>query len=192
LVSVTDESIIEKYSSIFCLPTIEKDPNATPSFEEYNSPGQGYDLRHLTLRVHYPIILKEDLQEVIQRDAKSSLLGWQGFTLEDADLVVDLGVSVSNGSQSVYLKETVEKIEKTIHFKNVDVVRLNEWLKSQIQSYANQRKQQIENRRNLLNDLAKSSTIPLLIKYRSGAPLTTDVTIKRAIRELIPDQSISI
>ena len=171
---------------MFDLPTIEKNLTKGAYFEEYNPQNGRYDVRYLRVRVYYPIILKERLQEVIKREAGNQLLGWRGFSLKGSELIVDLEIPTRSTGDVV--DNSKQNIEKTIEYKNADVVRLNGWLKHQIGKYAYERKKQIENKRNAIRELARTSTIPLIIKSPNSA-LTVDLSIKREIKELIPDQS---
>jgi hypothetical protein len=183
LLAVDSNELAKYYFDTYALPLIEQDAKKEI---EYRQEGNTYN--GTLIKIFYPIIPKNNLETVIELQAKTRLLSFQ-LSILGSSLVSSTYVDLSSAdSSSNRIKQIIEYMEQTITYKNQSVKEGNERLQNELLTYINDKKSRLQSNSIALESIIKKVPIPLRKKTESLPVIS--LTVKETIRPVYPTPQV--
>jgi hypothetical protein len=141
LIRTDTDKLTEFYVNEFELPTVKFDDSRKITYEQGKTVYTGWQ-SSIPTTIRYPIIPEENLEEVVKRQSRTFTLGSTEIKLEGAYL--RMGIQISRSSASNLVESEIKKLEQIVKWKNDDVVKGNQLLRTEIKSFIDLQKKKVE------------------------------------------------
>jgi hypothetical protein len=172
------DRLVEFYVNEFELPTIKKDEQRKVSWEQGSTTSGEWDT-FISLTIRYPIIVEEGTEEVLKREASQRIPSMGEIRLEGGYLGIE--IQARRSSPPDLVETTIINLERTIEWKNDDVSRGNQELRTEIKNFVEARKGRIAADTAFIASLIE--TVPIPIEKRENRDvLGIDFHVNKRIR----------
>jgi hypothetical protein len=176
------DSLVDFYVSEFELPTIKKDESRKINYEQGKTVSGEWE-SSIPITIRYPIILEESLDEVVLR--QSSTFTFRGGEIQLDGTFLRIEIQVSRSRSPSIIEDEIKKLEQAMEWKNNDVKKGNERLRTEISNFVQTRKRRIEEDVAFVTALIEK--IPISIERKKSSDiLGVDVQVRKKLRFAMP------
>jgi hypothetical protein len=176
LINTDPNDLANYYYELYELPLIERDKTITIKYEN----GAIIDAGKSIIYFYYPIVPKERLVESLSRTSSEFLKGGK-FRDDKFKLTMEIAVGKTTAKE---IEALIQNIELELKQQNAIVSSFNAKLKESIFKLINNRREDVK--KTLTYTEALVTELPIKLELVNQDDLITNLTVKRAIKTLMP------
>lgn len=184
------EKLVKYYVGKIELPYVEKDETRQLTWEKLKPRSitagrRGFVIgRNIPIRIYYPIIPYEKINEVLKRQSNPF---WQGYVINylNGYIILEVEISGDGSGQEKKIENEINNLEKNIGLRNNNVRTGNEKVNRELTTYIESFKERIKNDMKFVSDLIEKVPINLT-KREIGKVKPIDLRVKKKISPIYP------
>lgn len=191
LLGVKVDDLVQFYIAKHQLPSIERDNSRDlerekgRAIERMDSRLSIRTGRDIPLTIFYPIIPKPRIEDVIQRGASTSYsLSGDRLDFNGDSLTITVLLNEDDENQDAKITREIEELEKLIGWRNSDVQKGNERLKTELLKYTHQKQVQLEADNELIEKIVER--VPIVLQKKIAHGLRIDLSVREEIKPIYP------
>lgn len=184
LLSVNIEEYSEFLFNKYSFATIEYDESRQISIEKIRKFRGILDyetnIESIFVKIHIPVAPNDEISTILE-------LRTSTYTLSPLKMSYINGEIITEGeAKEAEIERAINEVKQEVEWRNKDIHRCNELLKTQIKGILTERKKKIKNEEELLDQITKKIPVVLHKRDKAASTIFPTVKVKEKIRSVIP------